>query len=68
MLSDINQRKIPYDLTYIWSVKKQQKQKQKTQTHRCREQIGRLVVARGRGGGRGEMGEGGQRYELLVIK
>ena len=50
MLSDIHQRQIPYDITYMWNLKKVTQMnlsaKQK-QTHKHREQS---VVARGKWG------------------
>ena len=56
-LNEISQRKIPYDLTYIWNLQ------QKQNKLRYREQI-RLMVARGRRVGGGCVGSKGRDLEL----
>lgn len=48
-----------YDLTYMWTLK---------QNIRLTDTENRLVLARGRGQEMGEMAEGGQKAQLLVIK
>ena len=57
-ISQAKERQIPYDLSCMWTLKKN-KNTQTKKLHRNREQIGGLVVARGRAWGVEEMGEGG---------
>ena len=48
-LSEISQRQIPYDLTYMWNLKNKMKQKE---THRYRDQMGGCQTGGGWGFGR----------------
>lgn len=59
MLSEIRERKILCNLSYIWNLRFLQKLKIK----KLIATKNRLVVARGRGWGMGEMGKGGQKFE-----
>ena len=50
------ERQIPYDFTYMWNLKN--RTNEQTKQNRLIDKENKLVVARGRGGVMGEVGEG----------
>ena len=66
VLSEIRQRKTPYDFTYMWNLKKKQTNKQVK--NKLVDTENRLVVARGRCGGWVKWVTGVKTYKLPVIK
>ena len=56
------ERQIPYDLTYMWNVKKQ------TNKHKLIDTENKLVVARSGGWELGKMGEVGQKIQTSSYK
>ena len=68
MLSEISQSQIPYNFTYVWTLKhKINGQTKQKQTHRYKEQ---QTDGFQRGGvwGLGQKGEGIKGYKLVVTK
>ena len=69
MFSEISQRQILYDVTYIWSLRKEYKQTYMQNRNRLTGMENSLVITNGKKVGRGMLvGCGINKYKLLYIK